>query len=58
LQEGSVRLPLWQWRHPWPTEIDAQTAFLLSGERKRIAWREIMWVWRVWQNGACFASSS
>jgi hypothetical protein len=35
LQEGPVRLPLWQWRSPRPTEIDAHVAYLSSGERKR-----------------------
>jgi hypothetical protein len=35
LQEGSIQLPLWQWRSPRPTEIDAHIAFLSSGERKR-----------------------
>jgi hypothetical protein len=34
LQEGPVRLPLWQWRSS-PTEIDAHVAFLSSGDRKR-----------------------
>jgi hypothetical protein len=35
LQEGPIRLPLWQWWSPWPTEIDTNTAFLSSRERNR-----------------------
>jgi hypothetical protein len=35
LQEGPVRLPLWQRRARRPTEIDAHVAFLSSGERQR-----------------------
>jgi hypothetical protein len=32
---------LWQWWSPQLTEI---------GNEKKIAWCEIRWIWRVWQN--------